>query len=157
MEYTLARLREGKITLNPDVVTERVTYHDPCNIARSGWIVEQPREILRSFVRDFVDMTPQGADNFCCGGGGGLVSIDEIHDFRMETAGQIKAEQIERTGAEIVVAPCANCKKQLKELVEHYQLPCTVMGLHDLILTAIEIPGAKPAAERKEANALYAV
>lgn len=157
MEYTLDCLEKGKITLDPSVITEKVTYHDPCNIARSGWIVEQPRKIIRSFVPDFVDMAPRGQDNLCCGGGGGLVSIDEMHDYRMEIAGKMKAEQIARTGAEILVAPCANCKKQLKELVEHYQLPCKVMGLHDLILQAIEIPGGKSPAERKEEAALFAM
>jgi len=157
MEYTLDCLEKGKITLDPGIVTERVTYHDPCNIARSGWIVDQPRKILRSFVPDFVDMAPRGQDNLCCGGGGGLVSIDEMHDFRMEIAGRMKAEQIARTEAEILVAPCANCKKQLKELVEHYELPCKVMGLHDLILQAIEVPGGKSPAERKEAAALFAM
>ncbi len=69
----------------------------------------------------------------------------------------MKAEQLARTGAEIVVAPCANCKKQLKELVEHYELPCRIMGLHELILQAIEIPGGKSPAERKEEAALLAI
>jgi Fe-S oxidoreductase len=154
MEYTLDCLRRNKIKLDPNVITARVTYHDPCNIARSGWIVDQPREILQSFVKDFVEMEPHGQNNFCCGGGGGLVSVDEIHEFRMSVGGKIKAEQIRRTGAQIVISPCANCKKQLKELVEYYHLPCRVMGLHDLILQAIEIPGAKSPAERKEAAAL---
>jgi len=157
MEYTLDCLRKGKIELDPDIVTERVTYHDPCNISRSGWIVEQPREILRAFVKDFVDMTPRGTHNYCCGGGGGLVSVDEIHDFRMEVGGRVKAEQIRATGADIVIAPCANCKKQLKELVEHYELPCRVMGLHDLILKAIVIPGAKTPRERQEEAELLAM
>ena len=61
----------------------------------------------------------------------------------LDPGSQMEAEQLRRTGAEICVAPCANCKKQLKELVEHYQLPCQVMGLHDLILRAIIIPGTK--------------
>ncbi|MBD3401838.1 hypothetical protein GF420_03005, partial [candidate division GN15 bacterium] len=104
MEYTLSCIRSGRITLDPTIITERVTYHDPCNIARSGWIVEQPREILRSFVKDYVDMTPSGQDNYCCGGGGGLVSIDEIHDFRMSIGGKVKAEQLRQTGAEICIA-----------------------------------------------------
>jgi Fe-S oxidoreductase len=155
MEYTLECIRQNKITLNREIVTERVTYHDPCNIARSGWIVDQPREILRSFVKDYVDMTPMGEDNYCCGGGGGLVSIDEIHDFRMDIGGRMKAEQLRQTGADICIAPCANCKKQLKELVEYYDIPCKIMGLHDLILQTIEIPGAKPARERKEEAALF--
>jgi Fe-S oxidoreductase len=155
MEYTLRCLREGRIRLDPTVVTERVTYHDPCNIARSGWIVEQPREILRAFVPNFVDMEPHGERNFCCGGGGGLVSVDEIHDYRMEIGGKVKADQIRATGAEIVIAPCANCKKQLKELVEYYELPCRVMGLHDLVLRAIEIPGGKSPQQRKEEEAQF--
>lgn len=157
MEYTLECLRKGKIRLNPNIITERVTYHDPCNIARSGWIVDQPREILRTFVKDFVDMTPKGTENYCCGGGGGLVSIDEIYEYRMSIGGKIKAEQIKRTEAEILVAPCANCKKQLKELVEYYKLPCKVVGLHDLILKAIEIPGGKSPEQRKEEAALYEI
>ncbi len=157
MEYTLDCLRKGKIELDTSVITERVTYHDPCNISRSGWIVDQPREILKSFVPDFVDMVPNGRRNYCCGGGGGLVSVDEIHDFRMRVAGKVKADQIQQTGAEIVIAPCANCKKQLKELVEFYELPCKVMGLHDLILKAIVIPGGTSPQERKEEADLFAM
>jgi len=156
IEYTLDCIRKGKIKLDPEVITDRVTYHDPCNIARSGWIVDQPREILRSFVKDFVEMEPHGTENFCCGGGGGTVSVDEMHDFRMNVAGKVKAEQIRRTGAGILIAPCANCKKQLKELVEHYEIPCKVMGLHDLILKAIEMPGGKSPQERKEEAEIYA-
>ena len=157
MEYTWDCLRKGKIELDPTIVTERVTYHDPCNLARSGWVVDQPRQILKAFVPNFVEMTPNGRYNACCGGGGGLVSVDEIHDFRMQVSGRTKAEQIRQTGAEILIAPCANCKKQLGELIEHYELPCKVMGLHDLILKAIVIPGAKTPQERKEEAELYAM
>jgi Fe-S oxidoreductase len=137
MEFTCQLLESGKLKLDPTVVTERVTYHDPCNIARSGWIIEQPRRTLRAFVKDFVDMTPHGAENYCCGGGGGSVSLDEMHDYRMQITGKLKAEQIRATGASIVVSPCANCKKQLREIVEYYHLPVQVVGLHDLILRAI--------------------
>ncbi len=137
MEYTLEAIRAGKVRLDPAVIEQRITYHDPCNIARNGWIVEQPREILRSFVSDFVEMTPRGRENYCCGGGGGTVSIDEIHDFRMEVGGRRKAEQLRATGADIVVVPCANCKKQLAEIIQHYELDMEVRGLHDLVLDAI--------------------
>ncbi len=138
IEYTLDALRRGKLKLNPDVVTERVTYHDPCNIARTGWIVDQPREILRSFCRNYVDMEPKGADNYCCGGGGGTVSVDEIRPYRTKTTGKLKADQIRATGARYVVAPCANCKKQLREVCEDHGLAgVEVVGLHDLIYKAI--------------------
>ncbi len=155
MEYTLDCLRKGKIKLDPNIITEKVTYHDPCNIARSGWIVDQPREIINAFCKNYVEMTPSGKDNYCCGGGGGLVSVEELHDYRMKIGGKVKADQIRKTGAEIVVSPCANCKKQLKELVEHYELPCKVVGLHDLIFKAIYIPGGKSPAERKEEAEMF--
>jgi Fe-S oxidoreductase len=141
MEYTWKALKEGKLKLRPGVIDARVTYHDPCNIARSGWIVDQPRDILRAICADFVDMTPRGRENYCCGGGSGAVSIDEIRKFRTGIGGRTKAEQIRRTGATLVVAPCANCKKQLKEVCEDNGLDhVQVLGLHDLVLRAIEAP-----------------
>ena len=137
VEFAAEMLKQGKLRLNPDAISARVTYHDPCNLARSGWIVEQPRELLRAMAKNFVEMTPHGRWNYCCGGGGGAASIDEIHDFRMETAGRVKAEQLKATGADLVVAPCAECKKQLRELVRHYSLKMEVVGLNNLLLKAI--------------------
>ena len=139
LDVTWQAIKGGQVELDPTVITERVTYHDPCNIARSGWIVEQPRQILRSFIKDFVEMTPRGTENYCCGGGGGLVSCDEIQDLRMEVIGKTKAEQIRATGADIVATPCANCKKQLREIVDYYKLPVQISGVHDLVLRAIKL------------------
>ncbi|MCI4398478.1 MAG: (Fe-S)-binding protein [Acidobacteria bacterium] len=147
MEVTLDMLRRGKLKLDPNVITERVTYHDPCNIARSGWIVDQPREILRAFCKNYVDMEPKGEKNYCCGGGGGTVSIDEVRSYRTGVTGKLKAEQIRRTGAKYVVAPCANCKKQLREVCEDNDLKgVEVVGLHDLIYKALILDnkGGKP-------------
>jgi Fe-S oxidoreductase len=84
-------------------------------------------------------MSPKGTQNYCCGGGGGTVSIDEIRKFRTGVGGKRKAEQLRATGAEIVIAPCANCKKQLREIIQDYGLPMEVKGLHDLIFTAVEM------------------
>lgn len=72
------------------MIKERVTYHDPCNIARPGWIIEQPREIIRAFIDDFVEMKENKRNNVCCGGGGGTVSIDEIRPYRTIVGGRKK-------------------------------------------------------------------
>lgn len=141
MEYAVDMVRQGKLRLRKGAVDARVTYHDPCNLARSGWIVDQPREILRHICSEYVDMTPKGKENYCCGGGGGTVSIDEIRRFRTGVGGKTKAEQLRRTDATLIVAPCANCKKQLREVCEDHGLEhAQVIGLHDLILKAIEPP-----------------
>jgi Fe-S oxidoreductase len=151
LQYTARQLREGRIPLKKERIEERVTYHDPCNLARAGRITEEPREILKAICRDFVEMTPNRTENYCCGGGGGTVSIDEIRKFRTGLMGKRKADQIRATGAAIVVAPCANCKKQLKEVCEDHGLEdVQIVGLHDLLLKVIDFGsgnGARPAAD----------
>jgi Fe-S oxidoreductase len=137
MEYTNKAWKEGRLKLDPNVVTEKVAYHDPCNLARQRWIINQPRELLKAFCKNYVEMTPSGENNICCGGGGGTVSIDEIRSYRTTVGGKLKADQIRRSGCEILVAPCANCKKQLRELVEDQGIDCQIVGLHDLIYKAI--------------------
>jgi Fe-S oxidoreductase len=137
MELTLQLIEEGRLKLDPQAIGQTVTYHDPCNIARSDWVVEQPRRIIRSFIRNFVEMSPRGDRNYCCGGGGGTVSLDEIRKFRTGVGGKRKAEQLRATGADIVIAPCANCKKQLREIIDDHGLSMEVKGLHDLIFTAL--------------------
>ena len=67
------------------------------------------------------------------------MSIDEIRAFRTGPLGRRKADQIRATGAKILVAPCANCKKQLRELCEDNGLEeVEVVGLHDLLLKVID-------------------
>jgi Fe-S oxidoreductase len=79
------------------------------------------------------------------------VSIDEIRQFRTKIGGATKAEQIRRTGATILVAPCANCKKQLREVCEDHGLDhVQVVGLHDLLLKSINPPAAMRAAKADE-------
>jgi len=137
MQFTADVIREGRIKLDRSKNRERVTYHDPCNFGRSCNIVNEPREILKASCEDFRDMTPSGAENWCCGGGGGLSAMDTIRDFRMKVSGVKKVEQIRETGAKFVAAPCANCKRQLTQLAEHHDLDIKVGGVHDLVYTAI--------------------
>ena len=137
LEYTYKAWKEGRLKLEPNAITEKVAYHDPCNLARQRWIINQPRELLKAFCKNYVEMTPSGENNICCGGGGGTVSIDEIRPYRTTVGGKLKADQIRKSGCEILVAPCANCKKQLRELVEDQEIDCQIVGLHDLIYKAI--------------------
>jgi Fe-S oxidoreductase len=153
LQYAHRMLEAGRIPLKKELVQDRVTYHDPCNIARSGRITEEPREILKAICPDFVEMTPNRTENYCCGGGGGTVSIDEIRAFRTGPMGKRKAEQIRATGAKYVVSPCANCKKQLKEVCEDNGLDdVEVLGLHDLLLNVIDFGVAKPEQQQEEVS-----
>jgi len=153
LEYAYQMLEAGKLPLKDTRIEERVTYHDPCNIARTGRITEEPREILKAICKDYVEMTPNRTRNYCCGGGGGTVSIDEIRSFRTKLMGKRKADQIRATEAQIVVSPCANCKKQLREVCEDNELnDVEVVGLHDLLLKVIDFGVPEPKAEQSAAD-----
>jgi hypothetical protein len=134
-------IQEGRLTLDRNANREPVTYHDSCNLTRNGGLLEEPRIILRAAVEDFREMYPNREENYCCGGGGGMVAVSEWESRRLE-AGQPKASQIKATGAKIVVAACDNCRIQLSELSERYGLGVTVTGLADLVVKAI-VPAIK--------------
>jgi len=146
MEVTAQYIKEGRIKLDPSRNPEPVTLHDPCNLSRMGGLADTLRFVLRSAVSNFVEMEPHGNENYCCGGGGGTVGFEEIYDFRMEVGGRKKVQQLRETGAKIVAAPCANCKKQLRELVDYHGLNMEVVGIHDLVAKALvfdKAPGRK--------------
>lgn len=136
VELQAQYIREGRLKLDPTRNPKRVTYHDPCNQARSGGIIEEPRYILRHSVMDFVDMEPHGAENYCCGGGGGMLSMTEFANER-KAAGKAKADQVLATGAEILATSCHNCLDQLDEVKRHYKLKVKVQNLSELVANAI--------------------
>ncbi|MFH1434073.1 MAG: (Fe-S)-binding protein [Pseudomonadota bacterium] len=137
MEYTADVVKAGRIELDKSKNPQPVTYHDPCNFGRSCGIIEEPRLIMRAACEDYREMTPSGAENWCCGGGGGLSAMDTIREFRMTVTGIKKLEQIKATGAKFVASPCANCKRQLTQLMEHYDLDVEIGGVHDMVSRAI--------------------
>ncbi len=136
VELLASYLKEGKVKVDPKKITEKVTLHDPCNLARSGGIWQEQRYILNECVSDFVEMTPHGIDNLCCGGGGGQLAMSEYNDRRM-AIGEIKAEQIRATGAKIVATPCHNCVDQLTQLNVTFKLGIKIMTLGEIVADAI--------------------
>jgi Fe-S oxidoreductase len=129
-------IRSGRVRLDPGKNEDRVTLHDPCNMVRAGGVMDEQRYILKYAVSDFVEMNPNRANNFCCGGGGGQLSMSEYRDRRVE-AGQIKADQIRRTGAKIVATPCHNCIDQLMELNQVYGLGVEIKTVAELVADAL--------------------
>ena len=139
-------LQKGAFEFDKSKIEEIVTYHDPCNFARSTGIFEEPRRLLRELTDNFVEMTPNRTENWCCGGGGGLAVMDGREkvtklegtylDYRM-TVGKVKVDQVQATGAKYLAAPCANCKRQLMQLMEHYDTGVKVGGVFDLFGEAI--------------------
>lgn len=115
---------------------KRFTYHDSCNIARSGGVWDEPRIVINAAVDDFKEMEHNREISFCCGGGGGALAMPEFTPRRI-AAGKIKADEIRATGANVCLQSCHNCTDQLKEIIEHYHIDAKVMNLAELVAPAL--------------------
>ena len=134
----LRYLKEGRIKVDKTRNTASVTYHDSCNNARSCGMFEEPREVLRHVVTDFREMYPNRAENYCCTGGGGAMSMSEYTPQRLKSA-KVKADQLRATGAKVVVTSCHNCVDGLVDLIRHYKLDMKVTQLVNLVSDALVI------------------
>ena len=110
----------------------RLTYHDPCQIARKGGVVKQPRNLLNRIASNFVEMQDAGEMNWCCGGGGG-VSANERADELKLTAFNRKKAQLQALGVDTLVTACANCRLTLEEGLEQNEMDIPVVGLTEML------------------------
>jgi Fe-S oxidoreductase len=128
-------LKEGRIRVEKDRIKGLITYHDPCQSARNGGVIEEPRYVLSQLTSHFVEMTPNREYNWCCGGGGGLVAL-ENEEFREKT-GKVKVGQIKETGAAIVATGCENCQTQLVFLNERHNMGVKVEFLSNMVANSL--------------------
>ncbi|MDH7499826.1 MAG: (Fe-S)-binding protein [candidate division NC10 bacterium] len=130
-------LKEGRIQLDKTKIKEPITYHDPCQLARNGGVIDEPRFILSQLSDDYREMAADVRYNWCCGGGGGLVALGEENlDFRMKSA-KVKADQVRGTGARILATACENCHTQLSDLNKHYGMGVEVRFLSSMVADAL--------------------
>jgi Fe-S oxidoreductase len=122
----------GKIKFDPAKNNFPVTLHDPCNLVRNLGVVEPQRRVLRYLCPQYREMTPEGIDNYCCGGGGGLSVMSDVNfpDWKAHVAGRLKLKQVldafaDQPGPEVkkyLCAPCLNCKLQFRDIWDYYKV-----------------------------------
>ncbi len=131
-------IKTGRIKLDKTLNTKKFTIHDPCNITRNGGLFSSLRFVVNSAVPNLIEMDPYGIDNFCCGGGGGMLAMSEYKDRRIEV-GKIKADQIIKTGAEVVITPCHNCVDQLTQINHFYKLNVEIKSVAEVVADALVV------------------
>lgn len=112
--------------------TDRLTMHDPCNLARKSGVIQQQRNLMELVAEDFVDLKEHGKLQWCCGAGGGVSSNERAETLKM-TAFKRKKAQIEEVSPERLVTMCATCRTQLEEGLEEFNMDIPVVGLTEMI------------------------
>jgi Fe-S oxidoreductase len=128
----LDRLRaEGRLKTT-GCEDERLTFHDPCQAARRGGVNEPQRNLLNMVTCNFVEMKDTQACNWCCGGGGGVSSIESTEPLRKKIFHR-KRRQIEELDVTTVVTMCATCRNTLEEGIEDNGMEVEVLGLTEVV------------------------
>ena len=137
-------LKEGRIKVDKSRHPHLTTIHDPCNYGRKSQVAcgqsffEEPRWITQQCVEEFVDMYPNRMNNYCCGAGGGAWAMP--YNEERIFYGRVKADQIRKTGAKMVVAPCHNCRDQImKSLNKEYKLDIETIYLWELVAESLVV------------------
>ncbi|MBT6095816.1 MAG: (Fe-S)-binding protein [Rhodospirillaceae bacterium] len=122
---------EGKIKTK-GMNSEKLTFHDPCQINRRGGINHEPRRLMDMVAENFVETEDAGTMNWCCGGGGGVGANERAEGLRY-TAFKRKKTQFEKVAPDKIVTMCAYCHHTLEDALEEYNMDIEVAGLTELV------------------------
>jgi Fe-S oxidoreductase len=128
----LDEFREQGILKTSGKKQQRLTFHDPCQLVRRGGVIKQPRNLINMVSENFVEMEDAGRDNWCCGAGGGVSAIEDANEIKMK-AFKHKVKQVKDTNCEMLVTACANCRIQIEDGFEEYDIDLPVLGVTEMI------------------------
>ena len=111
---------------------QRLTYHDPCQIARRGGVIDEPRRLIDMISNNFVEMSDAGKMNWCCGAGGGVSANKRANELRLKVF-QRKKDQFDEVAPDAIVTACANCRINLEEGLEKYGMGIPVLSLTETV------------------------
>ena len=134
-ELLSENVRNGKLRLRP--VKQSLTFHDPCQISRRGGATQAARDVIRALGVDFREQKDSGDFGWCCGGGGGVVTIHRADELRYRIF-EFKMKAIDDTGAELAVTACSNCRQTFDDGQAHFHWSKSMHSLLDLVADNLE-------------------
>ena len=111
--------------------TMKLTYHDPCSLGRHSKVYDPPRKVLESIEGlNFVEMEHIKEFARCCGGGGGVLSLN--YKMAMEIANNMLTRDILPLEVEGLVTCCPSCYLNFKRTVLKNKIPIKIYDLSEV-------------------------
>ena len=111
-------LEEGKLVLEGDQFKgKKITYHDPCYLARANKVYEAPRSLIQKLDAELVEMKNCKAKGLCCGAGGAQM-FKEPEKGKQDINIRRTEEALE-TSPDIIAAACPFCNTMLTDGVKN--------------------------------------
>ena len=112
--------------------SQKLTYHDPCQISRRGGVIDEPRNLIAMIADNFVEMPDGGKMNWCCGAGGGVSTNERADDLRLKVF-QRKKDQFDEVRPDAILSACSNCRIHLEDGLEEYNMDIPLLSLTETI------------------------
>ena len=129
-EFLASELHAGRLKLGRAPIGS-TTFQDPCQLDRTGGVVDAPRVLMKAMGVELREMDNHGSFSFCCGGGGGVVDIERAAPLRYRTM-ETKLREIDATGAMTLLTSCSDCRRTFDDAGEHFdreQRPASLLEL----------------------------
>ena len=142
-EFLLQLIDEGRLPIDRSAVldcTGKLTYHDPCYLARVNNQTRAPRELIRQSVTDgqqleIIEMPRNGRNASCCGAGGGRMWFDDGPDKRV---GLSRVQEALDTEATTVAVACPFCLTMMSDGIAARTDAVQVKDIAELLAAALD-------------------
>jgi Fe-S oxidoreductase len=135
-EYLADELAAGHLKLKP-AAAGKTTFHDPCQQVRKGGVTEAPRQLMKALGIDLHELENHGGFAFCCGGGGGVLDIQQAAPLRYRTM-EVKLREIDATGAGTLLTTCSDCRRTFDDAQAHFTWDKKPSSLLELVAASLE-------------------
>jgi Fe-S oxidoreductase/nitrate reductase gamma subunit len=139
-EFLDQLIRSGKLPISRQL-DQKVTYHDPCYLARYNDETEAPRRVLSALGCELVEMPRHGKDTFCCGAGGGRIWMEDPPEVTERPAEIRVKEAASLPGVSILVIACPKDLVMFQDAVKTAGLEdkLVVKDLIEVVAEAVDI------------------
>lgn len=113
----------------------RVTYHDPCYLARYLGDTASARGLLGRIPGvELKEMKRSGPSTYCCGGGTASRVLDESN---CKAVGLQRLREVEGTGTDVLVTSCPHCTSQFADVLKEGRKSVAVKDITEVLAECI--------------------
>jgi len=139
-QFLKSLIEEGRLTVEGGKFKgKRITFHDPCYLARANRIYEAPRDLLKKLEVELIEMKRCKTKGFCCGAGGAQMFKEPepgTKDVNIE-----RTEEALETKPEVIAAGCPFCNTMMTDGVKNKEQEnqVEVLDIAEMIASADDL------------------
>lgn len=127
-------IQEGKLKI-AEKSDEKITFHDPCYLARHNGILNEPRNLVAQ-VGQLIEMPRSKKESFCCGAGGGNYWGGQGGTARIS---DVRVQEALNTGADKIATSCSFCTLMLTSSTTKHTEQRKVFDVAELVAERINL------------------